>query len=74
MEGSDGVNYTAAFLIACAGEAVAWFKYGRQNLGDQFLRDMMSPDDWKPVSKSLYSALRMDLLMPLKPQISRLDI
>ena len=54
----SGVNYTAALLIACACETLAWFKYGKQNIGDQFLRDMMLPEQWKPVSKSLYDALR----------------
>jgi hypothetical protein len=52
------VNYTAALLIACACESLARFKYGRKNNGDQFFRETMLPDAWKPVSRSLYDALR----------------
>jgi hypothetical protein len=55
------VNYTAALLIACACEALAWFRYGDKYKGDQFLSEMMLPSQWQPAAKSLYGALRNGL-------------
>ena len=58
----SSVNYTAALLIACACETLAWFRYGKQHSGDRFLRETMLPSRWKSVSSSLYDALRDGLV------------
>ena len=58
VQSESSLNYTAALLIACACEALAWFRYGEKYIGDKFLAEMMLPSQWQPVAKSLYDALR----------------
>ena len=61
LQSQSSVNYTAALLIACACEALAWFRYGDKYKGDKFLSEMMLPSQWQPAAKSLYNALRNGL-------------
>ena len=50
------VNYLAAFLIACACETIAWYKY-HNSKGDLVFKELL-PERWKPVAFSLYDAMR----------------
>lgn len=52
-----GGNYLAAFLIACACETIAWYKYHKQHKGSVILKELL-PVEWKPVAFSLYDAMR----------------
>lgn len=52
-----GGNYLAAALITCACDAISYLKHGQRNRGDLFFTEML-PNLWKPVAKTLYSAIR----------------
>ena len=53
----SGGNYLAAFMIACACETIAWFRYGT-NKGERIFADKLLPPTWQPVASSLYDAMR----------------
>ncbi len=57
----SGGNYAAVALITCACDAVAQLRYGSKNAGERVLIEMV-PDEWRPVAKSLYAALRDGLV------------
>jgi hypothetical protein len=73
-----GGNYLAAFLIACACETIAWYKYHNQLKGHLILKELL-PVEWKPVAFSLYDAMRNGIghryeTKTLKVEGKRLDI
>jgi len=53
----SGGNYLAAFMIACACDTIAWFRYGT-NRGDSILAENLLPPAWRPVAPSIYDAMR----------------
>lgn len=56
-----GGNYAATLLVVTACEAVGTLRYGRKDAGWEFFRDYLVAEKWRPVSKSIYSALRNGL-------------
>ncbi len=52
-----GGNYLAASLITCACDAMSQLKHGQPNRGDLIFAELL-PDQWKPVARSLYDAIR----------------
>jgi len=53
----SGGNYLAAFMIACACETIAWFRYGT-NKGDSIFAEKFLSPAWRPVASNLYDAMR----------------
>jgi hypothetical protein len=58
---SQGGNYAAALLVVTACEAAGTLRYGKNDGGLDFFRDYLVPEKWRPVSKSIYGALRNGL-------------
>src|SRR5262245_55326063 len=56
-----GGNYAAALLIVTACEAAGTVRYGKRDGGVDFFKEYLLPKKWKPVSKSIYNALRHGL-------------
>lgn len=52
-----GGNYTTALLIACACETLSRYTYGHED-GIRFFSEKMLPEKWRPVSQSLFDAIR----------------
>jgi hypothetical protein len=61
IEQTDGGNYIAAALITCACDALSNLKHGRENHGYLFFKELL-PNEWRPVAKSLYEAIRHGLV------------
>lgn len=61
VEQTDGGNYIAAALIVCACDALSNLKYGKENHGYLFFKELL-PNVWHPVAKSLYEAIRHGLV------------
>ena len=61
IEQTDGGNYIAAALITCACDALSTLKYGGENRGDRFFKELL-PTTWQPVAKPLYEAIRNGLV------------
>jgi len=57
----QGGNYAAALLVVTACEAVGRLRYGRADGGLGFFRVYLVPEKWRPVSGSIYNALRNGL-------------
>src|SRR5436190_24290128 len=62
----EGGNYLAAFLIACACETIAWYRYGNDH-GHLILKELL-PIDWKPVAYSLHTAMRNGIAHRYEPK------
>lgn len=63
----SGGNFLAAFMIACACETIAWFRYGT-NRGDSILAEKLLSPAWRPVASSLYDAMRNGIAHRYEPK------
>jgi len=63
-----GGNYAAALLIATACEALGHLRY-ESGGGSKFFEEYMLPENWRPVSDSLFNALRNGLAHRFAPKV-----
>jgi len=56
-----GGNYAATAIIVCAYDAIADLRHGNSGRGHLAFEATL-PDEWKPLAKSLYDALRNGLV------------
>jgi hypothetical protein len=60
VEQRIGGNYAAGLIVVCGCEALARLWHGAPD-GELVFSKRMLPEDWRPVGKSLYNALRNGL-------------
>jgi hypothetical protein len=55
-----GSNYTAALLVATACEVLGRLRY-ESGKGDEFFKNYLVPENWRPVASTIFDALRNGL-------------
>lgn len=55
-----GGNYAAALLVATACEALGLLRY-ESGKGDEFFKNYLVPERWRPVASTIFDALRNGL-------------